>query len=152
MKLFCIFLLSIFLNASPCGASTFYHAKYIYFKLVHANKIIYYPALKLYNIDDVNAMYNGKNIVLFKGILPTLKNDDEIALVLGHELSHFLLKHKGSTPSNEYAADKLGAELENHAGYNSCRARYWFKRFDWPDSATHPASAKRFLRLGKGCS
>jgi len=45
-----------------------------------------------------------------------VKNADEMALIFGHELAHFTLGHRGSTPSRELAADSLGAQYADKAG------------------------------------
>ena len=51
---------------------------------------------KVYVLDrkDINAfaLPNG-NIFVFKGLLDFVKNDDELAAVLGHEMAHVILRH-----------------------------------------------------------
>lgn len=43
--------------------------------------------------DAVNAYADGKNIVVFRGLMRMTKNDTELALVVGHELAHNAMGH-----------------------------------------------------------
>ncbi|MBT8484603.1 MAG: hypothetical protein KJO43_03425 [Phycisphaerae bacterium] len=40
------------------------------------------------------------------------------AFILGHELSHVLLRHRGTGPGEEWDADARGAQLASAAGYH----------------------------------
>lgn len=77
-----------------------------------------------------------------------LRNNDEIAMLLGHEIAHMRLGHTGSTPQNEYDADAIGGFYARNAGYNICKGMQFIVRFKSPDSKTHPASIKRYKKLG----
>lgn len=127
---------------------SFEHSKLIFFKLSN-NK----PYLD-YHLEDsweVNAsQYNG-GVYMYKGMLTFAHNDDEMALVIAHEIAHFQLGHWTSTPTNEFAADKLGARIAAAAGYNVCRGAILIKRFKDPGSKTHPSSDERYKRLASSC-
>jgi Zn-dependent protease with chaperone function len=43
--------------------------------------------------DSINAMADGDKIVVTKGMMRFVTNDDELALVIGHEISHNALHH-----------------------------------------------------------
>lgn len=43
--------------------------------------------------DAVNAFADGKSIVVFRGLMRMARNDNELALVIGHELAHNAMGH-----------------------------------------------------------
>lgn len=45
---------------------------------------------------EVNAFTDGKMVVVFKGLLDFVKNDDELALMIAHEIGHVMKGHLGS--------------------------------------------------------
>lgn len=116
--------------------------------------------LPLYIVEDEeeNAYNNGKQVVIYTGLLDS-SNDDEIALILGHEIAHGMLEHLGRLQSTGYAdssvheanADKLGAVYALKAGYDVCKGREVFKR--WENERgnaigqTHPDFAYRYSEL-----
>lgn len=115
----------------------------------------------LYLIDDpaINAFsHAGGHVYITSGILTDLQNDDELALVLGHEISHVDKKHcirhvqaqigaqaagdyaevaaqVGSVIStpfgqyDEYEADWAGANIMTSAGYNPRKGLEVFRRW-----------------------
>ena len=121
--------------------------EHIYTKIVKANKIVIAPILLFNNDAEVNASSSGLRITVNKGMLEFVRNQDEMALVLGHELAHYRLGHSESTPANEYAADRFGASMENRAGYNSCLGALVIYRFHTGTSSTHPNSYSRYAKL-----
>jgi len=120
----------------------------VYAKLLRDNHIKNAPRLVVVHSPKVNAYADGNIIVMYTGMLKFLHNDSEVASVLGHELSHYLLHHPKSTIPNEYAADKLGATIMSHSGYNKCVGFIWFLRLNDPGSDTHPPSVTRYHVLG----
>lgn len=74
------------------------------------------------------AMYPNGNMVLTSGLLLRLNAREELAMVMGHELAHYLLEHfKDTVPADiyeadlqsvlhEYQADSMGAEMIVAAG------------------------------------
>lgn len=113
----------------------------------------------LINDDAINAFsHAGGHVYVTTGILTDLQTDDELALVLGHEISHVDKKHcirhlqaqmgmqaAGeyadiasqvssviSTPFgqyDEYEADWAGANIMTSAGYNASRGLEVFRRW-----------------------
>lgn len=123
----------------------------IYSHIVVANGIEHAPKLIVYDTPVNNAYYNCMNgtIVVYRGLLLAVGNDkDEAALVLGHELAHFIYHHCSSRPDKEYAADRLGANLMEHAGYNRCKGAQFLRKLHSGSSNTHPASDSRYRALG----
>ncbi|HEY0042995.1 MAG TPA: M48 family metallopeptidase [Allosphingosinicella sp.] len=49
--------------------------------------------VRLARSKQVNAFANGRTVTVTSAMLNFLKSDDELAVVLGHELSHNILKH-----------------------------------------------------------
>lgn len=109
------------------------------------------PPLTLKVSKEINAYANvyTKQIVVFSGLRKAF-DKDEVALVLGHELTHYVERHAGSTWRNEFRADQGGARLMTHAGYNLCRGKEIFKAFHKMSpygSKTHPAPLMRWAAL-----
>lgn len=119
----------------------------IYAKIVKANGFWTYPRLVIIDSDEVQAENRGAVIVVHKGLLRTVKNDHELALVLGHELAHGKLWHLGSTHENEYEADRVGMKYMNKAGYNRCRGAKILLKFNKEASDSHPAAKDRYNRV-----
>jgi len=104
--------------------------------------------------DSFNAFVNGGTyVVVHKGLLDKIENDDEIAAILGHELSHVAANHlyemqshltiatlKGSksasrdtfhsafTHKNEEEADEVGILYAALAGYDPYASSRLWKR------------------------
>lgn len=52
------------------------------------------------------AMYPNGNMVLTSGLLLRLNSREELAMIVGHELGHYLLEHfKDTIPADDYDAD-----------------------------------------------
>ena len=65
--------------------------------------------------DAVNAFcMPGGKIVVFEGLLPLAASDDELAVVLGHEVAHAVAKHSNERMSQEILA-QYGASIVDAA-------------------------------------
>lgn len=63
--------------------------------------------------DDVkNAYADGKNIVIYKGMMDFFKTDEEIALVVSHELAHNSMKHIDAKKTNAIVGGLVGLLLD----------------------------------------
>lgn len=63
--------------------------------------------------DDVkNAYADGKNIVIYKGMMDFFKTDEEVALVFSHELAHNSMKHIDAKKKNATLGGLLGLVLD----------------------------------------
>jgi predicted Zn-dependent protease len=49
--------------------------------------------LVIVNNSIINVYNDGTKVVLFKGIIKYARNDDELALIIGHEVAHRMLRH-----------------------------------------------------------
>ncbi len=107
--------------------------------------------LTISNSNVENAYCNAEtNTIRFTtGILKSFRNVDELALVMGHELAHCALGHKGrSNPPEEFIADKIGGIYMERAGFNKCKGAKHMKRRNDPLSITHPRDSDRVHALG----
>jgi hypothetical protein len=82
----------------------------------------------------VNAFSNGHDVIVTTAMLDFVRSDDELALIIGHELSHFILGHppmrdgdkllasigvrSGVFWKREEAADRMAMRLMAAAGYD----------------------------------
>lgn len=112
----------------------------------------------------VNAYNDGHKVVIYRGLLDFVQNEDEIALILGHEVAHGTLRHvyfqEFRHDSLEVAvaegnADKLGAVYIIKAGYDVCKAREMWKRMLQQEGNAlgqdHPDYSYRYSELNIGC-
>lgn len=117
------------------------------------------------NNDSINAYNDGQSVHVFTGIIKFVNNKDELALVLGHEIAHGMLRHvyypEFQTNELEISvaeanADKLGAVYMMKAGYDICKAREMWKRMsvmaggDY-QGGNHPTYSYRYRELNIGC-
>jgi predicted Zn-dependent protease len=88
----------------------------------------------------------GGHIFVNTGLLGFVQSEDELAVVLGHEISHIELRHTtpnlirtvlslGYTKYQEFDADDAGVRLAASAGYNPRAAITLFRNLD----ALHPS-------------
>jgi hypothetical protein len=107
--------------------------------------------VRLARSTQVNAFATGRTVVMTVAMLGFLKNDDELAVVLGHELAHNILGHpairteegilrglgiKASAAwRREETADRFGLRLMAAAGYDLDAAipfwRRYLRKYDW---------------------
>lgn len=126
--------------------------------------------VRLARSKQVNAFANRGYAIMTTAMLDFTNNDDEIAIILGHEIAHNVLHHpetlkaegvptKGlgrrlganrvRVRATEDAADRLGLKLSWAAGYDlSAAIPYWRRyqaRFGAPPGflSTHPSLAQR---------
>jgi len=106
-------------------------------------------------LDNVDAHTEGARMVVYSGMLRFAESDDELAIVLAHELAHELLGQKLSVENAESEADYLGLYLVARAGYDVTAATQFAKRLgaEFPLALEqraghiHPISAARSIAL-----
>jgi Zn-dependent protease with chaperone function len=69
-------------------------------------------ATKVVIDDRINAYADGKNVAIFTGMLRFVKDEDELAIVLGHELAHNTLDHINRTKTPATVGWILGLILD----------------------------------------
>lgn len=103
--------------------------------------------------DELNAKADGKRLFITTAMAGFTATDDELALVLGHELAHHVLGHRGwheaetrgrqtqtvpalagAAGGSERQADRVGLYLAARAGFDSSIGPAFWRRFgafDW---------------------
>lgn len=107
--------------------------------------------VRLARSTQVNAFATGRTVVMTLSMLKFLRSDDELAVVLGHELAHNIFGHPAMRTEEgilralgikasamwkrEEAADRFGLRLMAAAGYNLDSAipfwRRYLRKYDW---------------------
>lgn len=67
---------------------------------------------KIERSDIVNAFADGDQVIVTTGMLNFVRSDEELALVLGHELSHNFLGHLDSRLQNQLVGAGIGLILD----------------------------------------
>ena len=134
------------------------------YKLLNANRIPYRITFSINQSKNANAVsyYRTGSIAITKGMLQTVNDENEIAAVLAHEISHAVDYRQGifkgyfsylttGFKKDEYKADKRGVDYMVKAGYNPLGAIIVLnkiiddQRYDW--HLTHPLGSKRLVTL-----
>jgi Zn-dependent protease with chaperone function len=95
--------------------------------------------------DQVNAFADARRAIVTTAMLDFVRSDDELALILGHEMAHLILKHppmgdgdkvlasigirSGTFWKREEAADRLAIRLVAAAGYDLAAVIPFWRRF-----------------------
>lgn len=148
------FILGMLLCTTSWANVSINDANNIFNRLKSISGIPQYVSLHIRQSEEINAGSNMYNVYINTGMLKFLKNQNELALILGHELAHILNQsyNKGGSYSDELGADSLGAWLMQKGGYNKCEAIQLWKRMPRlaPDGI-HPSNKERYGRLSTGC-
>lgn len=64
---------------------------------------------------ELNAHADGRNIVIYSGMMYFLKDDDEVAAVMAHELAHNMMGHIDASKQNVAAGAIVGALIDGIA-------------------------------------
>lgn len=88
---------------------------------INQERICGYPVV-LADSDSVNAYADGKRIIITKGMLRFARDDQDLSLVIAHELGHNLMGHLDKKQSNSM----LGTLLDLAAAANGINTRGTF--------------------------
>lgn len=99
------------------------------FRILNANNIDKRMTFYYCNDKDVNAkIYSiSKKICIYKGLIPFIDSDDELAAIISHEIAHGVDLHEGllrrmamnlRPVKYEKKADQSAVDLMVNAGYN----------------------------------
>ena len=123
--------------------------------------------LRLRNSADINAFANGRDITIMSGMMDFVQSDEELALIIGHELAHNTMGHIRKVLGNlilsgfatrytrpfESEADYVGLYYMVRAGFNPDNVEAFWRRLAEVDprsvnrAKTHPTFPDRYLRL-----
>lgn len=99
--------------------------------------------------DELNARADGRRLFISTALAGFAENDDELAVILGHELAHHVLRHRhwndaggaarqaneaawqgeGGAGNAEQQADRVGLYLMARAGFDPAVAAPFWRRF-----------------------
>ena len=97
--------------------------------------------------DELNARADGRRLFISTALASFTRSDDELALILGHELAHHVLRHRDwsdvggagreandatavtGVGDKEMQADRVGLYLAARAGYETRIAQAFWRRF-----------------------
>ncbi len=136
------------LQVKVVSAMTFQQAQRVYYQVGQKNfftvpKLIYSPSM------EANAKWTGHFVVVYQGMLDSVRNGSEMAFVFGHELGHYQQAHWGRSKIDEYLADRLGFTFAIKAGYSGCKGMQWLLRHG-KAGKDHPSGRDRYRRLCGG--
>lgn len=133
------------------------HYRAMYQKIVTKSGQRPMPPLYFNDSSRINAYASPMGfVVITKGMMNFVKNDDEMALVMGHEIAHIMLWHfetsKVTGVQKEAHSDKLGSWLAARAGYDICKGSEIWKRLtekqgDYAVTQSHPSMMYRYYQL-----
>lgn len=89
---------------------------------VTPRKICGYYDAQVQNSTEVNAFANGDNITVTRGMLDFIKSDDELALILGHEMAHNINQHIQKQSGNKRVGQLFGVLVTLITGTNAIDA------------------------------
>lgn len=123
--------------------------------------------VRLAQTSTINAYADGKNITMTAGMMNFVKNDDELALIIGHELAHNTMGHIRKIVSNvilsfggtrytrpfESESDYVGLYYMVRAGYSPEGVEDFWRRLAITNprniarDKTHPRYPNRYLSI-----
>ena len=113
--------------------------------------------IELLSNDAVNAWANGRNVMIGGGLLDRCESDDDLALVIAHEMAHNIIdaqarakRHRAVRgQASETAADALAVKMMITAGYDPAQAIRSLSRLMQRRgvSFSHPAPTRRIAAL-----
>ena len=133
---------------------------------VTPQEICNYP-VRLSSTSTINAYANGRKIIMTAGMMNFVKDDDELALIIGHELGHNTMGHIRKIVTNiilsaggtrytrpfESESDYVGMYYMVRAGYDPNDVEDVWRRLAVTNpksvvhAKTHPTFPDRYLRL-----
>jgi len=133
------------------------------FNILNANMLDKRVIFKYDNSKKVNAyaFARDKSVIVLRGILPYCDNDDELAAIISHEISHNMDYYDGflkrfsiefAPKKYEFKADKRGVDYMVKAGYDPIAMIVILNKITgepnwWERYSSHPNGSKRLAAL-----
>ena len=128
---------------------------------IEKRMVFYYDTSKTINAATSNY---DRRIIMYRGLYNMLNNEDEIAAILSHEISHSVDSYKGILRGSfsgwsyafaprkyEYKADKLAVDYMVNAGYNPIAfiivMNKAFPQNRYEICSTHPLTTRRTMEV-----
>ena len=134
-------------------------------RIINANKLDKRVPIQMErtpNVINASSAFFDKTVKISSGLLPYIDNDDELAYILGHEISHSMDSHEGyykkfaviaNLREYEYKSDLVGIDLMVKAGYNPIAAitcaNKWMGESPIDLFFSHPRTSKRLMAMYK---
>lgn len=144
MRFYISILLLIASSSSWCSV-TYQQARKVFAKVSNATG--YHLILGYDSGLNSNAWAQDGVVVINQGMLNDVKNEAEVATVLGHEIAHYVRgDYRGNNSTlAELEADRIGVKYCQKAGYGNCYS--WFytaiKKYGSLSDSVHPTWAIR---------
>ena len=71
-----------------------------------------YYYFRLNQNDELNSKADGKNIIIYTGMMRFIESDDELAVVMAHEFSHNLMNHVDAQKNNKNIGKIFGLAID----------------------------------------
>ena len=100
--------------------------------------------------DNINGHTDGEEIYISSGLLSSVSDDTNLALIIAHEMAHMIAGHANKTPSQalELEADRMALVLMARAGFDiESAVQYWegtSHPHDGEDENSHPTPQARY--------
>lgn len=117
------------------------------------------PTLKMSDSSSINAWTDGTSVYMTYPMLDFINGDEDmLALLLAHELSHAIMGHPFMPPEfidsrqKEAQADKMGVFIMLKSGYDVCEGRKLMLNFmkefgDDAETTSHPDFGYRLYQM-----
>lgn len=80
------------------------------------------PEVLVHDADSVNAYTDGRRVVITAGMMRFIESDDDLALIVGHELAHITRGHIEAQQGNMLIGALIGAVAGGLAGVDMTQA------------------------------
>ncbi len=179
MKKIIVFILSLFVTSFSIAfaADTYLttvkeqekmqnHVSEVGFNILNSNGIEKRMIFFLDGSKNVNAATytSSRTIVVYRGLYNMLQDDDELAAVIGHEISHGVDSYDGifngmftyirssfAPKKYEYKADKRAVDYMVNAGYNPVALivvmNKAFSQYSHDIWSSHPLTSRRMMEV-----
>lgn len=135
---------------SPAKAAvTYIQVKQVWAKMQNASG--HHIILCLDGDKRSNAYSTPHKICITQGMLNDLNTNDQIAMVLGHELAHYVKQHyrHKNNKADELEADKIGNYYCKNLGYKKCMSFLTKMRQKYGEEGTDGIHASWSERIRK---
>ena len=155
MRIINIFLIALLLVTTGHCSVTIEQVFKVFSRMSQASNS--HVRLYIDNNSSINAITDITGIHMYTGMMKFLDDEDQLAIIIGHELGHVAHRDIWHTHTKymELSADLYGFQLSRAAGYNACSGIEVLRNFGVilgdGVSKTHPRSSIRYKVLGKYC-